>query len=339
MLDTPAQRNAGPLLVTIGAGLFACTNAASTALYRRGTTPITVYLTRSVVVYLANGLLVALNENRAAAVDVLLLRTGSNAITRMVSFRGLCTSTMALGLSISFCWLTFADAFTVFKGIAILTTILITRGLSREERLSLRELACGAITLVGVALIAQPPMLGFAGIAETVSAHVGAGLVVAVLSGGLSACTGVLTRLLSQAGEVHVPPALLLSCLMCAMFVFFSAVALIGRVTGLARLDGWEWAQVVPLDGLVDWALMGLHCAFTLSAQLATASGYATTRAGIAAFLQLTEIAWVYVLGVAALRESTSLLATIGTAVVFAGAVAAVQHDRAAAKPGGGALK
>jgi hypothetical protein len=51
------------------------------------------------------------------------------------------------------------------------------------------------------------------------------------------------------------------------------------------------------------------------------------TRAGIAAFLQLTEIAWVYAVDVTVLGEPTSRLATLGTVVVFISAVgvAAVQ--------------
>jgi len=46
-------------------------------------------------------------------------------------------------------------------------------------------------------------------------------------------------------------------------------------------------------------------------------------RAGMVAFLQLTELPWVYLLDVLALGEPTSLLASLGSAVVFAGAVAA----------------
>ena len=81
------------------------------------------------------------------------------------------------------------------------------------------------------------------------------------------------------------------------------------------------------------------RCAFV--AQLVTAAGYATTRAGIAAFLQLTELAWVYLLDVAALREPTSILATLGSAVVFVGAVAAVSGGdaRATSSTGPGDLQ
>ena len=46
-------------------------------------------------------------------------------------------------------------------------------------------------------------------------------------------------------------------------------------------------------------------------------------RAGMVAFLQLTELPWVYLLDVLALGEPTSWLASLGSAVVFTGAVAA----------------
>ena len=45
------------------------------------------------------------------------------------------------------------------------------------------------------------------------------------------------------------------------------------------------------------------------------------------ACLQLTELAWVYLLDVTALGEPTSLLASLGTAVVFGSAVAAASLD------------
>ena len=62
-----------------------------------------------------------------------------------------------------------------------------------------------------------------------------------------------------------------------------------------------------------------------LAAQLMTAAGYATTRAGIAVFLQMTELAWVYMLDITALHESTSLCATLGSAIVFVAALAAAR--------------
>ena len=62
-----------------------------------------------------------------------------------------------------------------------------------------------------------------------------------------------------------------------------------------------------------------------LSAQLVFAAGYRSTRVGIAAFLQLTEIAWVYLLDIVALGEPTSALASLGTALVFSSAAAAAR--------------
>ena len=58
---------------------------------------------------------------------------------------------------------------------------------------------------------------------------------------------------------------------------------------------------------------------------MALAAGYATTRAGIGGFLQLTELAWVYLIDVTLLAEPTNLFATLGTALVFASAVAVLQ--------------
>ena len=362
----------GPVLVTLGAALFAGVNATSTALYRRGhVTIVTLYLIRSLLVYIVNGLLVFLREGRTPAVGVLLLRTGSEAATSLLWIRSILGATMALGLNLSFMWLTYADAFTAFKGTGTLTTILITRTcLGSGERLSAREVACGAFILLGITFIAQPPSLfgssGLFGLQELVNTtntheppqqphddvpaaslpawtpHVSAGLTAAVLSGALSACSAALMRVLSQAGGAHdglAPPSMLLSFLLVTMFMLFGAVALCANASGLAQRAGWEWTRIAPPEGAIDWCLIGLHCAGVLASQLATAAGYATTRAGIAAFLQMTELPWVYVLDVTALGEPTSLLASLGCAIVFVSAVIAASTRADAAPAGAGGAR
>ena len=109
---------------------------------------------------------------------------------------------------------------------------------------------------------------------------------------------------------------------------------------------------------LIDWSLLLLHCALTLGAQLSLAAGFATTRAGtrgspeigtgpllprkqdsrgaepgagsrlaagIGGFLQLTELAWVYAIDITLLAEPTNLFASLGTALVFASALAVLR--------------
>ena len=148
----------GCVLISIGAFFYATTNAASTGLFRRGGTVVTLYLVRAVVVFTANALIAAVRDGRAEAGRVLRLRTGRTATTWMVTMRSLITTAMALLLNLSFLYLTYNDAFTIFKGVDMLTTALLTAG-SSSERLSPAELACGALTLCGIVLVAQPPML------------------------------------------------------------------------------------------------------------------------------------------------------------------------------------
>ena len=168
--DPPPERAAayvcatGPLLVTLGAALFAVTNAASTGLYRRGGTVVTLYLIRAVVVYAANGALTCARDGRAEACRVLQLHTGKVETSRLAVARGLVTAAMALLLNLSFLLLTFNDAFTVFKGVDMLATVVLSRALlGSSERLSPAELACGLLTLCGIVLVAQPSLLGAAG--------------------------------------------------------------------------------------------------------------------------------------------------------------------------------
>ena len=86
-----------------GAALFALTNAFSTALYRNGgATVVSLYIIRSLVVYVINGLLVAWNDGRAEAANVLMLRCGSAEAMRLTLARSLLNATKACLLSISF---------------------------------------------------------------------------------------------------------------------------------------------------------------------------------------------------------------------------------------------
>ena len=231
----------GPLLVTLGAALFAVTNAASTGLYRRGGTVVTLYLIRAVVVYAANGALTCARDGRAEACRVLQLRTGKVETSRLAVARGLVTAAMALLLNLAFLLLTFNDAFTVFKGVDMLATVVLSRALlGAAERLSPAELACGMLTLSGIVLVAQPSMLGVsrdgAAAASTAAGAASAGaaagaaagteavvsvagvsaagvegvvgvsaarVVLAAMAGVLSACSGVSTRALSARDGPH----------------------------------------------------------------------------------------------------------------------------------------
>ena len=101
----------GSIRIAVGAALFACTNAAATALYRRGgASVVSLYVIRSPIVYLANVLLVALQDGRPAATNVLLLRTGSTTATRLALARSLLNTLKQILLSVAFVYLTYADA-------------------------------------------------------------------------------------------------------------------------------------------------------------------------------------------------------------------------------------
>jgi hypothetical protein len=115
MIDPPTQATScspGALRIATGAALFACTNAAATALYRRGgASVVSLYVIRSPIVYVANVLLVALQEGRPAATSVLLLRTGSPTATRLALMRSLLNSLKQILLSVAFVCLTYAGMY------------------------------------------------------------------------------------------------------------------------------------------------------------------------------------------------------------------------------------
>ena len=324
----------GPLLVTIAACIFAAANACATGIYRRGGTIVTTFLIRCAVVYVFNGLLCWWREGREAARRVLLLRTGRRRSSLMAAGRGFNGAFLGVLLNLSFVLLSFADAFTIFKGVDTVWTIAVSRLLlGSGERLQAAELLCGAFTLVGIVLIAQPPFL-LGGAASTISA---AGLLVACTAGTASGGFNVWTRALSRKGgphEGHLPPAMLLSYFMVVVEICVLLIALVAHATRLAEVKGWEWTGLRSPGDATDVLLLLLYCTGILAGQLTMAEGYRTTRAGVAAFLALTELAFSYLLGVTALGEPTSFLATLGTAVVFASVAAlALKPPRHHAQP------
>ena len=213
---------------------------------------VTLYLIRAVVVYAANGALTYARHGRAEACRVLQLQTGKAETSRLATARGLVTAAMALLLNLSFLLLTFNDAFTVFKGVDMLATVILSRALlGSSERLSPGELACGLLTLCGIVLVAQgltqPSAAGDAAAGDAAVSV--AGVAVAAVAGVLSACSGVSTRVLSARGgahEGHAPPAMLLSYLLVTMGVCFAAIAIGARASNLDQAPHWRWTNPNP---------------------------------------------------------------------------------------------
>ena len=139
-------------------------------------------------------------------------------------------------------------------------------------------------------------------------------------------------------------PALLLSYFMAATFGCVLVVGVVATATGLYLTDGFGWARLQgvtrhtpePWDlgepPLLLLALLLLYCVGILSGQLAMARGMATTRAGVGAILQVSEIAFAFVLDVVFLGERTNALAAGGTAIVFC-SVSALACAKAPRRP------
>ena len=183
----------------------------------------------------------------------------------------------------------------MFKGTDTIATIVISRAaVGATEALHWPEYVCGAFQLLGMLLIAQPGFI-FGRTHVTME-----GLAVAVVSGLGSGVFNVFTRVLSRKGGPHdgiLPPPMLLSFFMVVVFLYVLLLALIARAVGLDVKSGWEWIALKMPSAPADWLLLVLYCAGILTGQLAMAAGYATTRAGLAAFLALAELGFAYLLG------------------------------------------
>ena len=116
---------------------------------------------------------------------------------------------------------------------------------------------------------------------------------------------------------------------MAAMLGLSVPAAVAARVAGARALR--PTLAFAPPAAALDWAVLASYAVAITAGQLAMAKGYQTVAAGRAAVLATTEMAFAYVLDVAALREPTSALAAAGTAAVFAGvALVAAEKGRAA---------
>ena len=343
------RRPPGAALVLYAALSFAAANAFAKALYLRGCTLVSVFLVRCLVVYLWNGALTAVREGCPTSCRVLTLRTGRIASNRMALTRGFVGAMTGIGLNLSFVFLTFADGFTVFKGCALLGSAVGAGFLG--ERLNWRELCILLSTCVGLVFVAQPPLIFGAAthrraLAAWSTGERAAGIGAATFSGLCDAGFTLLTRQLSREGRPlgAVSPALLLSYFMAATFGCVLVVGVAATATGLYLSDGFGWARLQgvtrhtpePWDlgepPLLLLALLLLYCVGILSGQLAMARGMATTRAGVGAILQVSEIAFAFVLDVVFLGERTNALAAGGTAIVFC-SVSALACAKAPRRP------
>lgn len=352
----------GTLCIAIGAFFFAATNGAATALYRRnGATVVSLYIIRSPIIYLVNAGIVAIQNQKKSsnsqnsstkltmtATDIIFLRTGSRTVSKLILLRSLLNAIKAVLLSVGFVFMTYSDAFVIFKGVAVCGVVLVSRLLlGPKESLSHSELCCGLGVLLGILMIVPPTSLvawfttstNTNETSNSTAADIDidtdidtsaiehqqtvVGIWIVILSGLMSSVSGTIVRMVSESGGKHTghaPPAMLLSYLMVVMFVVngvvvlgsaavdFASIAFVENDTDHALLSqqqplslsssSWSWTKFVIPTTSIDYSLIMLNCFCTLCGQLATAYGYTTTKAGIVAFLQLTEIPWVYVLDV-----------------------------------------
>ena len=151
----------GPVLLVTGALMFASANASAKVLYTHGAVNIiSIFLLRSLVVYLMNAALVFAGVGgapRSAVAGVLLLRAGSRRTHMLTLMRSLLGAGGIVTLNISFAaFLTFADAFAIFLGLATMLSILGARFLlGASERSSWRVLLGGIATVVGIVFVGE----------------------------------------------------------------------------------------------------------------------------------------------------------------------------------------
>lgn len=317
-----ATSAAGPLLLVSGAAMFSSANCCAKALYvRQAINLVSLFLLRSLIVYLMNAVIVTLRRYEPVR-DVLGVRVRGRHTLALLVLRSAVGAAGIVLLNLSFAaFLTFADSFAIFMGVSTLLTIVGARALLGGERLGLRVLIGGAATLLGIGFITQPPAIFGSG-GTPVSA---AGVAIAASAATLLSAFILLTRILTRKGGTHsLSPAMMLSCYMVVLGVLCG-----GAVLGAgwaAPAVGWaapDWARIVLPVRSADWALFLAYNTLIVGGQLTNAAGMARTPAGPAAILMATELAFAYLLDVMALDEPTNVLASLGCAAIFVGVACA----------------
>ena len=280
---------------------------------------------------------------------MLTLRTGKLASNRMALLRGLVGAMTGIGLNLSFVFLTFADGFTVFKGARCSAAPSAPASSASASTGASSAFCCPRASASSSSRSRRSslaPPRAAARWQRGARGERAAGIGAATFSGLCDAGFTLLTRQLSREGRPlgAVSPALLLSYFMAATFGCVLVVGVVATATGLYLTDGFGWARLQgvtrhtpePWDlgepPLLLLALLLLYCVGILSGQLAMARGMATTRAGVGAILQVSEIAFAFVLDVVFLGERTNALAAGGTAIVFC-SVSALACAKAPRRP------
>ena len=258
---------AGPIMVVVGAWVFAGANATAKALYQRESTNLlSLLLLRSLVVYLMNALIVAVRRQESVR-GVLLLKASSRHSGALLGAR----STFGAGgislLNLAFGWyLTFADAFAIFMGATTMASILGARAfLGSSERLGLSVMCGGFVTVGGIVLITQPPALfGAQAGAEPPSAN---GVMIAVCAALLLSSFSLLTRVLTRRDGPHrLSPATLLSWYMVVLGAFAATVALAAHTLLPSPVPAW--ARIMMPTAAVDAVLFAGYNLLIVSGQV-----------------------------------------------------------------------
>ena len=322
----------GNALVLYAALCFAGVHAIAKALYKDGLSVVTLLIMRGVIVFLLNAVVALAFDGPSTAFDVVMLRRIQSRRTFWLAvLRGFVGAAGLLFLHLSLRWLSLADSFTLFLGIGMVATIVISRCIfGAAEQLGLLELVCVSAIFGGILLVAQPPILfSSAGAAPRVSAL---GLLVTALAAVLdNGIFNVLTRVLAMRPDTSAAkgtaataappssaasPAALISIHMAVFTLFFLGITLAASRLGLAVQHEWRWLRWTPPTSN-EWLLIASFGSISLTSQLANVAGYARTRAGVAVALSMSELIFAKMLDVVVLNETTNALAGIGTAIVF----------------------
>lgn len=213
----------GPALVLAGAWSFAGANAVAKSLYDRGLPEITLFLIRSLVVYLMNASVLLLRRQPRLLQAAIFLTVGSRRIFMLLILRSCLGFAAVLLLNVTMHYfLTFADTFAIFLGVVTCGTVLGARCLlGSGEQLGWRETGGGFVTVCGIVLITQPAAI-FGGAQVQ-----GVGVFTACLGGALCSGFNVCSRVLVRSdGTYQLSPSLLLSYYMVTIGLLSLAIAL-----------------------------------------------------------------------------------------------------------------
>jgi drug/metabolite transporter (DMT)-like permease len=328
-----AKELQGTIALIGGCLLFSAANALAKTIVLRGSTELALITTRGFVCYPLNGILLALRGDPSLK-SVMLFRlvdndTNIRHVKLLAYLRGLSNAVVLFILFVAWDnWITIADAMAIFvAGMTIATASLARVVLGSAEKVSANTVGGGVLTLLGAFFVIQPSWMFTS--TQHAPAHP-AGVILCALAALGCTVFNFFTRYLFVTSSGTISSAMFLSFEATSQWTFGLTAGICGLAfSSITKHPTPHWLHLHFPSELSTWGLSLVYCALVTGGQLSLAVGFSNVPAGKAAIYSVSELAFAWGISVCVLQEPTSILAALGSFIVFLGtAIVGAQNEQ-----------